>query len=478
MLEVTMANSAVSELRREPLEWIRAHEELSRLAKRRAELEWEEGRALLAALRQGVHRHLGFGSFIEYVEVLFGYKRRSVEEKLRVAEALEVLPVLGNALRQGQLNWSAVRELTRVATSETERAWREVARGKSVRQIEELVAGRKLGDTPDSPADPKLRRHVLTFEVRPETLAMFRDALAKLRRDAGEPLDEETALLLMARQILGGPTDTGRSNYQVALTVCEQCGRGFQQGRGEQLEVESDVTQMACCDAQYIGRFTDAKPGSAHANGEAREAPGTGESAHVGGETRKESSVAGDRGVDVVAGLVAAAQGQRVRPGISRASQGIPPATRRLVLRRDHGQCVVPGCRHAVFVDVHHLQLRSEGGNHDADSLVVLCAAHHRALHRGLLIAEGSSAVTVTFRHADGSAYGDLVSPRSAMAQTQAFAALRKLGFSEGEVRRALARLRTDGGFDHEGVEQIVRAALGVLTRGAVAAAPAARSAG
>ena len=40
------------------------------------------------------------------------------------------------------MSWSIVRELTRVATPDNERAWLDVARGRTVRQIEELVAGR------------------------------------------------------------------------------------------------------------------------------------------------------------------------------------------------------------------------------------------------------------------------------------------------------------------------------------------------
>ena len=122
-------------------DWLQAHEALSRLAKHRAHAEWEEGRALLAALRAGAHRRLGFGSFFEYVEALFAYKPRSIDEKLRVARALESLPSLAVDLRDGTLAWSTVRELTRVATAETEAAWRDAARGKSVRQIEELVKG-------------------------------------------------------------------------------------------------------------------------------------------------------------------------------------------------------------------------------------------------------------------------------------------------------------------------------------------------
>ena len=35
-----------------------------------------------------------------------------------------------------------------------------------------------------------------------------------------------------------------------------------------------------------------------------------------------------------------------------RAPQTIPPAIRRAVMRRDHGRCVVPGCKNHRFVDV------------------------------------------------------------------------------------------------------------------------------
>jgi hypothetical protein len=62
---------------------------LQRLARSRAGLDFEEGRWLLRARQSGVHTRLGFGSFGEYVGRLFGYGARLVQEKLRVAEALE-----------------------------------------------------------------------------------------------------------------------------------------------------------------------------------------------------------------------------------------------------------------------------------------------------------------------------------------------------------------------------------------------------
>src|SRR6186713_519716 len=85
-------------------DWVQAHEALSSLARKRAALDAEEGRWLLVALRTVAHVHLGFGSFGEYIERLFGYKPRSTQEKLRVAEALEELPDTAAELESGALS--------------------------------------------------------------------------------------------------------------------------------------------------------------------------------------------------------------------------------------------------------------------------------------------------------------------------------------------------------------------------------------
>jgi hypothetical protein len=375
-------------------DWQRAHEELRRLARTRAGLDFEEGCCLLAAWRSGVHARLGYGSFREYIERLFGYSARLVQEKLRVAEALEALPLLAGALQTAQACWSVLRELTRVATPETEGEWLAAAAGQTVRDVEQLVSGHVPGSRPGDQKDTGLERHVLRFEVSGEVLASMREALAKIRRDAGEPLDDDGALLLMARGVLEGPSDPGRSSYQVAVTVCESCQRGIMQGNGEEVRVGPEVVEMAACDAQQLGRID-------------------GVDAHVGAKTH--------------AGIQ-----------LPRAVQGIPPAIRRLVLRRDHGRCVVPGCRHAIHVDLHHLDTRAEGGQHDPENLVTLCGAHHRALHRGSLIIEGRVSSGLTFRHADGGLYGQPVSAARADSGAKAFQALCGLGFGEGDVRRAL----------------------------------------
>ena len=223
--------------------WQQAHQALVQLAKTRAGLDFDEGKRLLEALRERAHERLGFGSFVEYIERLFGYAPRLTHDKLRVAEALEELPELAKALREGKASWSCVRELSRVATTKTELAWLEAARGRTAREVERRVSGHQRGSLPSDPTCPQAEQHVLRFEVSGEVLAIFREAMAQIRRDAGGPLDDDAALLLIARHVLGGPTDDGRASYQVELTVCAECQRG-KQGRGEPVDVSADVVEM------------------------------------------------------------------------------------------------------------------------------------------------------------------------------------------------------------------------------------------
>jgi 5-methylcytosine-specific restriction endonuclease McrA len=261
-------------------------------------------------------------------------------------------------------------------------------------------------------------------------LATFREAVAKVRRDAGGSLDDDSALLLLARHVLAGPVDDGRANYQVELTVCEHCQRATQTAQGESLEVAKEVAAMAHCDGQRIASTNS-------------------ENAHVG-FSRDEN--AADKTTS-----------DRKRRRSPRAKQDVPPATRREVLRRDRHRCQMPGCKQANFVDVHHVRTREDGGGHVAENLVTLCSAHHRACHRGDLIVQGSVDGGLVFQHADGTSYGGPVAAAVADVQAQAFRALRGLGFGEREVRHALSQVAKESERSAQ-LEAILRRALTVLT--------------
>src|SRR5688500_2859026 len=233
-------------------EWARAHEALSKLRLKRAAHDAEEGMWLLRAFRAGTHVYFGYASFGEYIERLFGLRRRATAEKLRVAEALEGVPELTEALRSGELNWSAVRELTRVAVPETEREWIAAARRRTAREVERLVSGLGRGNKPMDRRQPGFVRHVLRLEVGAETLATFREAMRVLRKRSDHRLDDDAALLSMAREVLGGPSDAGRASYQVVVTQCEDCGRGFQHANGALIQLDPAIVEMRRCDAQNV----------------------------------------------------------------------------------------------------------------------------------------------------------------------------------------------------------------------------------
>ncbi len=67
---------------------------------------------------------------------------------------------------------------------------------------------------------------------------------------------------------------------------------------------------------------------------------------------------------------------------VGRKTRTIPTAIKRALWSRDKG-CVFPGCRNKRFVDAHHIQHWSAGGETGLDNLLLLCTRHHRLVHEG-----------------------------------------------------------------------------------------------
>jgi hypothetical protein len=81
----------------------------------------------------------------------------------------------------------------------------------------------------------------------------------------------------------------------------------------------------------------------------------------------------------------------------------------------------------------------------------------------GELIVQGNVVDGLVFRHADGTSYGGSGAAAVADVQTQAFRALRGLGFGEREARRALSQAAAESGQSAQ-LEPILRRALALLT--------------
>jgi hypothetical protein len=311
--------------------WREVDQQLRSIARRRAGLDAQEARLLRRAKDVEIWVQLGMVSALDYVERVLGYAPHAGAERLRVADALAQLPALERALEAGELNYSAVRELTRVATPATEEQWCARAIGKNVRQIEELVAGRRPGSLPDDPADPQAKKHVIRWEIDADAFAQLRQTQSALADEHGGQLDASALVRVLCDRALepAGGEPSGRAKFQIMLKLCAQCERGTQEGAGVEVPVDAATVERARCDAQYIGSVNDAVP--------------------------------------------------------VRATQDVPPSVVRFVWRRDGGRCQTPGCRSSRALEVHHIVLRADGGSHDASNLRLQCSACHSSIHRGTL---------------------------------------------------------------------------------------------
>ncbi|MGV8122370.1 MAG: HNH endonuclease [Candidatus Xenobiia bacterium LiM19] len=69
------------------------------------------------------------------------------------------------------------------------------------------------------------------------------------------------------------------------------------------------------------------------------------------------------------------------------------------ILKRDHFQCQVPGCKCRRNLQVHHIIWRSKGGSDYDFNLITLCKAHHKHILHDLMALkiEGTAPHNLTF---------------------------------------------------------------------------------
>jgi hypothetical protein len=380
-------------------------------------LDAKEARWLREAERVQIWKGFGMVNMIDYMERVLGHAPRTAQQRMQVARALEHLPEMTEALTKGELPFSAVRELVRVATPDTEAAWCAHVDGMNLRQIEEAVAGHKPGDQPTDAPDPELRTHRVVLELSGAAYALWRQACLALDEMHERRLDDDARATTMATAVLehcdatnrnatdrdtkncaSNPDEadatnraqngderpeyapTGRARYQIALTVCRRCDQAWQEGAGVQVPVDAATLERARCDAQHIGPLD------------------------------------GD--------------------GPERAYQGIPPSVDRFVRRRDGGRCQTPGCRSTLGLEIHHIVHREHGGTNDPSNLTLRCSACHDAHHRGLLQISGTAPhQIVTKRLHEPAAHVGATRFEQAAMRTQALDALVAMGWKRGVAR-------------------------------------------
>jgi hypothetical protein len=354
--EMTMPGAIRSRI---DTEWKELHERLRSIAKRRVALEAEEATWLIEAEDTRLYRRLGYTTMIEYMERELYWGPHAANERLRVARELIELPLIAELFADGELCFSAVRELTRVATPATEEAFLRKAQGKTAHQIQAMVAGLKRGDQPDDRPDPRLIKKRVVIEVSAETYATWRQTRTALEGESNERLSDDAFLQMLCRRATEPTTtdDVARPMVQTAVTTCKACKQSTIAAGGEALPIDVATAARLFCDSQHIGDLESDE--------------------------------------------------------LTRLTTAIPMATRRKVFHRDNGACAVPGCRSTRHLTIHHIRAREHGGDHSMTNLVSICSGCHQRLHAGYLTITGLAPdLEFTWQRDDDVDSAMLTSPR------------------------------------------------------------------
>jgi 5-methylcytosine-specific restriction endonuclease McrA len=332
----------------------------------------------------------GFRSCAQWLSWRVGMERGAAREHVRVARALGSLPRLADALARGELSYSKLRALSRIATPEIEERLLAVGRAGTACQVERIVRGwRRVDRLAEAREDTRRHKaralHVYQDEdgmvtirgrLTPEQGAVVMQALAAARETlyqrarstdtpscpgdvpAGTSSMEQQqadALTLLAEAALHHSLDPGApgERYQVVVHVdaavladAEAPGQSVLDGG---THVPAGTSQRLACDASRVIMRHDPD----------------GQIAEVGARTRT-----------------------------------IPPAIRRALHHRDRG-CRFPGCG-LPFGQGHHIRHWADGGPTTLSNLAMLCQRHHRAVHEEGYQVERQPDGTLRFRRPDG----------------------------------------------------------------------------
>ena len=388
----------------------------------------------------------GWRSCAHWLNWRTGLDLGAAREKLRVAAALADLNHVSAAMARGQLSYSKVRALTRVASPATEARLLAVALSATAAQVERLVRAWRRVDRDAQPDAEQvlLASRALTMQVDEDGMVVLRGRLppevgALLLRaveaameqvpasaEGAEPTIAQRradALGLVAESALAGGLDPGNpaDRFQVTVHVqadalpardpADAAPRVAAETREVSLTLSEPVAPAGprvAAETRAVS-LTPSEPGAQTANLGAEQA--TIATPHVSAETFEVSEAAGKRvapETDLDAGQAVIEQAGGLHIGkeaarrvacdagivvlrhaadgqvldVGRRTRAVPSAMRRALLSRDRSQCQFPGCE-SRHCDAHHVEHWADGGETRLQNLVLACRFHHRALHEG-----------------------------------------------------------------------------------------------
>jgi hypothetical protein len=313
-----------------------------------------------------------------------GLNLGAAREKVRVAHALAGLPKIAASMARGELSYSKVRALSRVACPATEESLLMIALHGTAHHVERLVRG---------------------YRRAQEAEELSREAQQQVNRSVTYGFAEDGSLVLNARlpavagALLIKALDAALQSLpemEISAEVVEERPIPFESRRADALAAvaesflaESD-SSLTSADRYQVVVHVDAETLREHTAGrcEIEQGPGL--------------PVETVRRLACDASLLRVLENEMGEPlAVGRKTRSIPPAIRRALNTRDGG-CRFPGCTHQRYVDAHHIEHWADGGETKLANLVTLCRLHHRLVHEGEITIDPLPGGGWRFLHPDG----------------------------------------------------------------------------
>ena len=354
------------------------HEYLLRAHRISNELRFKFIEALRALDEGRFFFSLGFPTMWAYAEQFFGWERSRTYEALRVARALDDLPLTRDRF-VGGLAYTRVLEITRIASRETEAEWIEFAEKTTLKRLRIEVSDAK-GKGRKKPRQDQYslpaQRQRLPFDFSPDEFTVLMTALRKksseLSQVTGCEVTPKEALHQIATEILetdpasiaGGRVEREGAVNTVLYRYCPGCRRSEVETDNGPMEIAPEVIERIEKTAEkfVLRPEEEALP----KNAAAPEMPAP--TAEAVPDT-------------------AATAADAAKPPID--SPNTRPFLEKLFMR-DGCRCSNPLCRRPLPLQGNHLKRRSEGGEtalHNENALCIPCHALHTA---GLLDISGN----------------------------------------------------------------------------------------
>ncbi len=345
--------------------------------------------------RRRAHEAWGFHSCGAWVAWRCAIDPRSAREHVRVARALEDLQAVRERFGRGELSYSKVRAITRIATPEIEDELVEMARFATAGQLERLVRGYRRSVTLES-AEAAHRDRFLSCEWDEDGSLMIRGRLSP----------EDGALFLKA-------VEAGKEaiyEREIADAVGAQGGSA----EPEPVRVNSADALMEVAELSLAGGSSTRPAGERHqvvVHAELDALAGDGAEAGCRLEDGPAICAESARRLACDSSLLPILHGAKGELDVGRKSRVVPAAMRRALQERDEGRCCFPGCENKRWVDAHHIVHWARGGETKLDNLVLLCGRHHRLVHEGGFGVSRKASGDIVFRRPDGRVIPTVPSP-------------------------------------------------------------------